>query len=542
MSSTPRQLTPEELEITLRGKEDPNIFFDYWFRKKGADRGWQLDHNFTEKGKWQKSFCMASQTFIVAIAGISTGKSLTAALTAAYYGAQTREFKFLNVAREGWQSQLMYNMLLEHAADTPFDDLIVERPKRPYPKVGISYLIGETKIYSTLEFMSVGESGDATNLFSWRGDWINIEEAGRIDNLSEIVSHLVTRLTGSTSLGRPYIGRLSLISNPWDNVELWQLFDMAYNDKEDGLVYNIDTEDNKNTTEKQVKLALKLIPEDQHKRFMTGERPKGRGEFFASTTIEKCESKLLSELLINGVKHKEPNYVLEQATLGVWHTKTPRKNERLYWMVGDPGTDAPPARNAPCIMVFDVTDAPTVTPMVAFWWGNGHKQIMPFVNKLYEWKNYYHPIYTGIDSTGTQKYMAEILNVERGRDGKLTDFISGIDFSNTKKNACLISLRISMEGAMLQWPHIITGIGSQLGNYDDKKDRGAYAKLPQDIVATLAMAAFSIRSTYDFYDEEDGEEGIEVRSSSERAIRHTRETTPRRDARRSKGEKRHSQR
>lgn len=520
----------------LRSQQNPNILFDYWFRKPGAEHGWQLDYNFTEEGQWQYDFATASQTFIVAIAGISTGKSLTAVMAAAYFSCLLPDFKFLNVAKEGWQSQLMYTMLLDHAKDTKFDQLIVERPKRPYPKITIAYRAGERVISGTLEFMSVGESGDATNLFSWRGDVINIEEAGRIDNLSEIVSHLVTRLTGSTSTNRPYLGRLSLISNPWDNEDLWQLFDMAYNDAEDGLVFNIDTKDNLNTTEKQVKLALKLIPEDMHERFLTGKKPQGRGGYFSSTAIERCEDEILSSILIKGIRGKEKGFILEKAIFGIWHFQMPRKNGRIYLITGDPGIGNAPARNAPVVMVFDVTEAPKSAPMIAMWWGFGNGSIMPFVEQLFSWIEYYKPIYCGIDSTSTQRNMAEILNVDHTSNNNWSiSSIGGLDFSGPKKYSYLVSLRLALESEMISWPHIVTGVGSQLGNYDDKKDKAAKSKLPQDLVATVAMGAFSIRSFYGAFEQDDSEEVIEIQSGDGSLVRDSRNNFSRRDARRESG-------
>lgn len=500
-------MSQEEMEINALGASHPNIFFDYWFRKPGAEKGWQLDHGFTEEGKWQEDFVMASQPFIVTIAGISTGKSLTAVMGAGYHCTLTKGFKFLNVAKEGWQSMLMYKMFLEHAEGTRFQELIVASPKRPYPAITISYRVGELVVTSTMEFMSVGESGDATNIFSWRGDWINIEEAGRIDNLGEIVGNLSTRLTGQTSEGREFLGRLSLISNAFDNSDLWQLYDMAMADAEDGLVFNIDTHHNKNTTDKQIKLALKLLKigaDDRQEQFLTGRRPQGLGGFFTQEDIEKCESEILSTHYLEGIRAKVHGYKIEQnPVLGVWHLQTPKKPGRIYFMLGDPGIGAAPARNAPVVMVFDVTDVDKrIAPMVAFWWGNGGGSITPFVNKLKEWGDFYRPIFAGIDSTSTQKYMAELLNLTEfdinSKPELSFDGLAGLDFSSGKKNSYLVALRFKVEAGALQWPSFISGISSQLNNYELLKDAGKNAKLPQDTVATLAMVAWAIAAHYGY--------------------------------------------
>lgn len=503
-------LTAAEMDILLAAVSNPNIFFDYWFRKPGQDIGWQLDHNFIEGQKWQEEMCMASQPFIVTIAGISTGKTLGTIMAAAYHATLSHYFKFMNVAPTSRQSYFMYQMLLEQAEGTPFQKLITASPKRPWPSISIEFMVGEKKHSSVLEFTSLGESGDATHIFSYRGDWINLEEAGLIDGLLEIMSNLVTRLTGSTAEGRPYLGRLSVISNPWDNIELWQLYDMALADREDGLVFNIDTAANRNTTDKQIKFALKMIPEDMHSKFMTGERPQGRGGYFAGHSIDLCESEEMSNAILASYKSREDGFVIEHNPVtGIWHYRVPRKKGRVYFILGDPGTGAAPARNAPTILVFDVTEAPKFVPIVAMWWGAGGGSIMPFIDKLLDWIRYYKPLLAGVDSTGTQRNTAELLNFDyiTGNDEYSVTSITGLDFASTRRYSYLMALRLSIEAGTFQWPKFLQkSVSSQLKNYDPLKDKMANSKLAQDIVATLAMAAFAIRSHYPTNDEEDSEE------------------------------------
>jgi hypothetical protein len=92
--------------------------------------------------------------------------------------------------------------------------LIWEKPRRPFPKITLRFQIGETIYESSLEFMSADRG--ATGILSWEGDWINIEEAGPLDNLEKIVTALGSRLRGSVR-GRSRLGRMSMISNSWDN-------------------------------------------------------------------------------------------------------------------------------------------------------------------------------------------------------------------------------------------------------------------------------------------------------------------------------------
>ena len=500
-------MSPAELEILDASRDNPNIFFDYWFRKPGQEHGWLLDYNFTEEGKWQESMCMALQSFIVAICGISTGKTVGVVMSAAYHAVLSQLFKFMNVAPTAWQSNLMYRALLEIAEDTPFERLITASPKRPYPQIQIEYMVGEKKMSSLLEFMTLGEGGNADNIFSYRGDWINIDEAGKIDDLGTVVTNLVTRLTGGTAENRPYLGRLSLISNPWENPDLWQFYDQASVDEQDGLVFNIDTKMNKNTTEKQVRFNLKMIPKELHAKFLSGQRPQGRGTYFSDAVVRRCESLTQSQIFEDHFARATPGY--EMASLphmGTFFFKQPRIDGRQYFVTGDPGTGAAPARNAPCIIVYDVTDAPATSSIVGFWWGNGGGSIMPFLEKLIEFIDDYRPIFAGIDNTGPQKSTAELISNEHiyGKN-KSVPTITGLDFSGNKRYSYLVALRLSLEAKMIIWPSILSGISIQLKNYDPILDKTT-GKLAQDIVATLAMGAFAIRAYYGVFSQEDGDQ------------------------------------
>jgi hypothetical protein len=529
-SSNIYSLSQAEIEIMERGKQDPNILLGYFFRKPGQEIGWQLDHGFTSNGKWQMDMCLASQTFLVAIGGIGTGKTLGVGMSAFGHGIVTQDFKFLNIAKVSWQSQLMYGIMLEHAKDCLAEKLIIASPKRPYPMIELGFLVNGLYHHATMEFMSIGSDRDATNIMSWRGDWLNVDEAGLLDDLAEVVGNLSTRGTGNTPVGREYMGRLSLISNPYDNPELWQMFDVAAADPTESLAINIETADNTNVTPKQLRNILKLVPKDDQDRFLTGRRPEGRGTYFTKETVAGCESELLSVSYLKGrenAKGDSPYWIIQSVPhLSVWNMRIPRKEGRIYFLLGDPGTGVAPARNAPTLMVFDVTDCPnSAAALVGMWWGNGGGSITPWVSEMMDLIEYYRPVFVGVDSTGTQKNTAEIITMEYvvGRHLSI-DYITGMDFSGQKKFSYLIALRLSLESRGIIWPHFIAGIGSQLRNYDPTIDKSAASKLPQDLVATLAMAAFAIRAHYGIFSGQ-GEGSIDTAHNANTVLRrHSRES------------------
>jgi len=491
------EMTPADLAVLEASATNPNLFFEHFFKKPGHEHGWQLDYNFTEEGKWQESMVMATQSFIVAICGIATGKTLGVVMGAAFFAALTQGFKFMNVAKEVYQSMLMYKAILEQAQDCLFEKLIINSPKRPYPQILISFKIGEITYNSSLEFMSLGEKGDATNIFSWRGDWINVEEAGLIDNLDEVVSNLSTRLTGVSADGRSFLGRMTIISNPWDDPILWEYFDMAMT-MENGLAFNIETKSNQNVSEKQIDLAFMLIPEKYRSKYLTGGRPEGKGIYFSRENVTACENMILNEKVKQMMLHPEPGWnIVEKDNVGIVMMTAPREEGRLYFEIGDPGIGSAPRRNSPVVCVYDVTDAPTTCPLTAFWWGSGGGSIFPFIDKYMEWMDLYKPIFAGVDNTGPQKSTAELITSHYvyGQN-KSVEMITGLDFSGAKKYALLGALRISLEAHMFSWPPLIKGISSQLKKYDPVLDKNENTKLAQDIVSVYAMGAFAIRAYY----------------------------------------------
>ena len=445
------------------------------------------------------NMCLASQADIIVIGGFGTGKTVGVAMMACYFGCTLPWFKFLNIAPTSWQAKQMYDAVLQEATGTPFERLIWEKPRRPYPKFVLRFQVGEVIYQSTLEFMSA--SDDAVGILSWEGDWINIEEAGLLDNLSSVVTSAGTRLRGSVR-GRPRMGRLSMISNSWDNVDLWSYFDLAVAKPDKHLSMLVASRHNKNITDSQLEGMTGRIKEEERDQFLEAGRPMGRGNYFSRAAINSCEDTLAEEVVEKHLQLQTPGYDLINAYgPGVVYYLSPRKADGIYIILGDPGTGTVPNRDAPVIMVWEVPpDFPhSAAKLIAFWWGDGHKAITPFVDKLLELRKMYKPVVCGVDSTGPQKNMAEMINIQYlGLSVEEIDEtpmvgIAGLDFSGTKKSGYLVVARMFIESKLMTWPEFIAGIRSQLSNYDPAKDR----KIAQDIVATVAMSAWVMRIYFD---------------------------------------------
>lgn len=504
-------LTDEEIEIIRASREDPDIFTNYFFRQVGATHGWNLDDNFTPEGAWQKTVHHARQKRVVVIGGFGTGKTRGVAISACIHAATTADFAFLNAAPRAWQTELMYKFILQVSKGTPFERLIYSAPKRPYPHIELRFMVGAVAVSSTLEFMSVDEN--ATQILSWEGDWVNIDEAGLIDNLGEVLTNLGSRLRGTIN-GRTRLGRMSMISNSWDNPELWYRYDLAAAQPDDYLSIVVSTRANRNVTDEQLRMMLKDIPEEEHQRFIDGTRPEGRGNYFARDKIYLCEDATYGDFIISAINAKQAGFTLSSVYgAGVVSFTVPKAPGHSYMLLGDPGTDAAPNRNSPVLMVWDVTDFPRYRALlVGFWWGAGHGSLTPFLRRLIRMMEEYDPIFTAVDNTGTQKNTAELFNTyllsNRYSEKKeewiggvdLTKItllaVNGLDFSGGHKPAYLTAARLMIEACLMSWPKWVIGLRSQLTNYDPEKDKTGEPKIVQDLVACLAMAAYAIRTWF----------------------------------------------
>ena len=499
-------LTPEEIELLREGQQHPSLVTNYFFKKPGAEKGWIFDDNFRDQGKWQEHVCLAAQSDIVVDGGFGSGKTLGIGMGGWFWGMETNDFKFLNAAQTLWQSNLMFEKLMDWSKNTRAADLMTFY-KAPYPKIIIRYKIGNELHESTMEFMSVDKNANA--ILGWEGDWLNIDEAAQIEDLEGTITNVGSRLRG-TIQGRERLGRFSMTSNPWENWYFWYYFDMAASDPENYLSIVVSSRDNLNVTPNQLRRMLARIPEDQRERFIDGTRPEGRGHYFSKESVSACESQILNQITLENIN--QAGYAVRKVQgAGIVSWQLPPRKGHIYMLFGDPGIDDAPKRNAPVLMMWEIPDNfPSRCAQLAnFWWGFGHSSIHPFVDKMFDLMDLYSPIATGIDSTGPQKNTAQLINehlfrkrFERAQEAEDSEYrygyvspmgivrgIQGMDFSGGQKVTYLISLRLLLEGTHLQWPQFIGGIRAQLTNYEYEEDK----KIAQDIVACMSMSAFGIR-------------------------------------------------
>jgi len=434
---------------------------------------------------WQKVVAHDIRLDGTIIGGFGSGKTVGVGCVGAFLSCMIPLFKFIDVAPVGWQSRQMYDMIKTELCDWDNRDtrpkhitpLIKSFVSRPYPK--ITFFNG-----STMEFMSADEEGE--KILSWSGDMAVIDEAGKLDDLDTLLMNLGSRTRGVVG-ARARLGRLIVMANADYNPQLWERYDMAKDLPNDYYSLHVTSYDNPYLTEGQLKaMGRRIRDPEKRKQFMLAERPIPRGKEFTPALLEPCRNADMDDIVTSGIENMMPGFRREEMRgAGVWLWEIPADPNCRYIVVGDPGQNAPPNRNSPCIGVFDVSAMPSNPAfLAAFWWGDGRGSYWPFIYKMEEYTRLYKPIYSAFDSTGVQKGFNELVFEQRGM------ICEGLNMQGMKMQM-VVTLKLLMGRGMIQLPSSIAGIWMQLANWHMPD-----TKLRQDIASMLFMSAHCIQRLY----------------------------------------------
>lgn len=431
---------------------------------------------------WQLEFWQRPEKTRTVIGLTGTGKTLGIGMLAMYACATMPYFRFLNVAPNMYQSALMEREIKSRIEESHF------RTKFLKPgKAGIRYrpyIMYTFENGSTAEFMNVADNAD--NVQSWSGDWINLDEAGLLDQvdyqgqvqLAHILIGLSSRLRGERPDGRPRLGLLSMISMAYANDTLWTYFDQGKDDSQKrSWSRKVFHADNPYLTEEYLQKLRDTVPPGMEGMWLRGEPPPRTNKEFSDAMLDATldTSKLEFDRTQEGV-------LIEETNAGVVTYELPKRKNGVYVLTGDPGLGEPPARNAPVIVCMDVTDFPREpATLAAFWWGYSGGKYQTFIESFARLATKYGvvPDFRGYDSTGAQRALAELAFTT----GEMP--VIPMDFAGSKKIAYLSALKLLMGKGKWRLPAGIYGIKDQLRKYVLPDN-----KLPQDIVCALAMNAY----------------------------------------------------
>jgi len=474
-------LTQEDVEIFTKARLDGRNFTSFYMREPDQPRGWIFDDNI--EPPWQLAAHMAAQTTLVIIGGKGSAKTSGVGASGLVWSTTVPNFKFLCVAPSSNQSYQMFSWIKDNVAGTLWEERFLDPNRlmveKPYPKIHIAYKLPNGKIVrSIMEFMSAAD--DAKRILNYEGDLVVLDQAESVDNLEETLGSIGNRTRGKIK-GRHRLGRVVMLANSDESLELWNQFDMAEEHPDRYLSILVSTYSNHNLTNDQIRdfeLRLGDDPE-QIALHLRAERPMGAGYEFKKELLEHCIEPALDDAMAVAREASNPQYEwarTRKSDVILW--KMPFFADHDYVVIGDPGTGGPPGRNAPVVMALDMTDYPnTPARLAAFWWGNGGGSFDPFLQTFTGYIDEYHAHLAGYDSTGGQKVMSEAAFLKY-------DQVLPIDLSGIKKKMHRTTLKLLMFKNRLGLPRDIKGIYSQFLKYKLPDE-----KLPQDIVSCFFVWA-----------------------------------------------------
>ena len=433
------------------------------------------------------------ERYIIGVQG--TGKTYNIGMLAMFMCATIPNFNFYDLAPLQQHSRQMLNTTIDFLRDTLFlKKFVLWHGKNKWykesPFMVIDFVNGSHAYFFNIE-------RDAENVQSSYGDWYHLDEGGLLyqtdetgaEVLNGIYAGIATRMRASRPDGSPRLEWMTTTSAAYDCESLWDRYEAGLKPNRvswSRLVLHKDnpylTQENLNRFQRQAALA------GQEAQIMRGERPQPKGSELSEKLVlpmfvdEKLE--IARAMVANG----EEGWVLDEyADNDVRLYEEPYIPGHTYMMTGDPGTGAAPDRNAPTIMVWDVTNFPEgPAHLVAFYWGDGGGKYEPFISRFEMYAHKYHvaEAFRGYDSTAAQKAIAE-LSFEAGGMPVQT-----LGFDGQKKWFYLNALKLILGKQLLKAPSI-NAIRKQLTRY-----RIPDTKIAQDIVSTISMGCFLLYPLY----------------------------------------------
>jgi hypothetical protein len=419
------------------------------------------------------------------LAGIGSGKTSNVAASYSIDCITIPGFRALNASVTAKQAELAYEMVDTWSENNPrFKKLIVDRVLRPYPI--LQFYNG-----SVFEFRTAGIG--AKFIRGHEYDRINYDEA-ELDTDGEAVKVLRGRLRGTRPDGSHRMARLDCTGTPAQVPWFRERFEKGLpghpNATADTLKHylsmRVTTYMNTRLTKEQIELMEAEFPAEYARIELGAEFPDYGMSTFPHGHILACTDPSLNDEVTEALFEKSrplPGYSLEEwPRVGTVKMEFPAEPNHVYIVAGDPGMDNPPRRNAPCVMVFDVTTP--IAELVYFDWVQAKGSYHPFMASYKYAMEKYATVFNSIDVTGTQKALDELGFEDFGM------VLDGLSFGGLK-DTLVNSLSMALAGHTLRFPRI-EGLLDQLNNYKREDDK-AGAGFPQDLVMTLAQIAYGRR-------------------------------------------------
>ncbi|MCB2146585.1 MAG: hypothetical protein KQI81_08930 [Deltaproteobacteria bacterium] len=437
---------------------------------------------------YQFYFHQAPQPNVVFVAGIASGKTTSVAASNIIDCLTIPYFRALNTSVTAKQAELPFEMAMGWIEGNPrLEHLIDDISLRPFPLI-------KFKNFSEYLFRTAGK--DARFIRGQEFDRINFDECG-LEPYGETVKVLRGRLRGNRVDGMPRMNRMDNTSSPTGVQWFRERFERGWHENpnanlEDYLSMRISTYMNTRLSKKTIELMEAEYSDEMIDVELRGMFPEYGMSMFPRSHVTACFDIGLNDAAEMALRPESgkplPGYVVEEHPRhGITKFELPWEAGHQYILGGDPGTDGPPKRNAGVIFALDATTYPR--KVVYFDWVDGRGSYNPFLTSYKYAIRKYHPIYKGMDTTGTQKAIDELAFENHGIS------IDSINF-NRDKDAALNTLQMMISNHELTMP-MIRGLERQILSYSREAERDH--KLAQDIVMALAITALLSRYVPDEY-------------------------------------------
>jgi hypothetical protein len=441
-----------------------------------------FDHHGTLVLDWWKKAWNAKQTTIVIIGGYGSSKTWFEMCRNLKKMATTPFYKCLVIAPYAIQANEVMTQAKRLLTGTEYEKRFMQDGgfrNRPYPSITVR---NDLCIESVMEFYSIEKNAD--KLLNLSGDAFHVEQAEQVENIDWLMEIIGSRLRGQVA-GRELEGKITFIanSNEAGNPQLWDYFDEGETDPEHVLSLQPEIFDNPYISPRQlIDIAARVTKGGMQNldRALRGARPIGSGEHFSQESIMKCRDNNLDDVMRDA--QMMPNDDVKLITMpkaGVVEWSLPPEKDRFYFLVADPGWSDPPNRNSAAMMVFDVTNFPTIpATMRSFAWVYGNNSPEPWIQKYMELCYKYGCVgRNAFDSTGPQSGYGRMIH-------GLTDlFPWEVNMGGGKKYIFLNAAKTLISKGLYQFPDIPM-LFSQLAKYKLPDE-----KLRQDLVACLLVAS-----------------------------------------------------
>jgi hypothetical protein len=418
----------------------------------------------------------APHSTVTHLGGVGSGKTQGAAFSFMTDLLTKPHFLGLNTSISSFQANLLFEMLQPYIERPLVARFIKDVKRRPYPSI-------ETIFGSKLSCMTSGYQ--ATNIRGSEFDRINFDEGG-YEYDEETYVALRSRLRGRRADGTIRDAQLVITTTPTDSPPLRQRWNKgdAETDVYDPYGYSSVRStlfDNFHVTARQREAIIADYTEEMVQQEIYALFPDWGISEFPTGQIRACEDRWLNDWMeteAGGEGDLAKPWKVELPRLGVTKWVAPVEPGRIYIAAGDPGTGNPPRRNAGTVMVWDVTQKPYT--MVYMDWVTGNGSYIPWFNSFKFAMEYYQPLYQGIDATGTQKAIDELVFEREGLK------VDGINFTRDKFTM-INSLKMIFQYGDIRFP-FIKGLHNQLGFYKLPDD-----DIAQDLVSAMMVAAYLTR-------------------------------------------------